>query len=118
VADKNFTHVCAACRTPALIKLERRTGLNLIILAAATVIGGFFLSFLAPSEPWTKLGSAFLLFSIPGGMILGFLCAFTYLRHDLRKKALTCPACHSERLLPVASPEGTRVMKALGFTEA
>ena len=122
MSDKSFSHVCAGCRTPSLINLGGRSGLTVLILAASTIAGGFLSS--VPLRSMLRdgsaqnLGTAGFLLWVPGGMLLGFFVGYMYLRHSLQKKARVCPSCHSERLLPVSSPEGLRLMKDLGFTES
>ena len=44
MAERNYSHVCAACRSPTLINLKGRTGLNVLILSLTTVGGGFLSS--------------------------------------------------------------------------
>ena len=125
MAERNYSHVCAACRSPTLINLKGRTGLNVLILSLTTVGGGFlssiFFRYLMTSRDSSialALGEwgMLLLVLSPVGMGLGG--GYLYLRQALQKKALNCPSCHANNLLPVTSPEGLRVMKELGFTES
>lgn len=107
--DEQFSHVCTACCTPALSAQRKQYPWNRLILAAAT-IGGAVVFVDAHSHP--TLGT----FVVGAG--LGFVVAYIGLYSHLRKRARTCASCHSESLIPVASPEGLRVMKELGFVES
>lgn len=67
--DKQFSHVCAACRTPALIVQRKQRALNFLILAAATIGGTVVFSSLTDPHSHASLGTFIV------GALLGFVLA-------------------------------------------
>lgn len=111
--DKQFSHVCAACRTPNLVPPWKPSVTHVAMLLAATLAGVLIgAAYRQPFLPDQNL-SFLLLYAL-----VGFAVAFAALYYFIHKRARTCPACHAERLIPVASPEGLRIMKELGFIES
>lgn len=105
--DRQFSHVCTACRTPALIAQPRKTSRDFLILAASPIAGIVVIASIA------NRNGDLLLWHLLIYAVLGFVVAYIGIAYLVRGRGRTCPSCHSENLIPVASPEGSRIMKEL-----
>ena len=81
MTDKQFSHVCAACRTPALIAQRKQPALNFLILVAATIGGTVVFSSLTDPHSHATLGTFIV------GALLGFVVGYIGL---LLPNAQTC----------------------------
>jgi hypothetical protein len=107
MSEKQFSHVCSACRTPNLVPPWKPSAASIGVSVAAALMGAW----IGYSDYRPRY------FALLGALVgLGIAYASQY--YIIRKRALTCPSCHAERLIPVASPEGMRIMKELGFIES
>lgn len=115
MSDKQFSHVCTACRTPVLLAQPKKSSSDWLILAAGPIGGAVVLSALVSPAAYSQhhsLGNL-LVFAV-----LGFVVAYIGVSYLVRKRARICPSCHSETLIPVGSPEGLRIMKEAGLVES
>lgn len=100
MSDKQFTHVCTSCHAPAFLQKTKGSILNMqtVFLIALIIVATALFNFI--------------------GFILGVTGAFLWAFNLNRKRLKTCTSCHSATLIPVATPEGMRIMKEHGWVES
>jgi hypothetical protein len=111
MSEKHFSHVCTACRAPTLVQGRKEGPIESGVLVIAAIIAGLVVFSLLERqniEPFVKWI-----------LVIGVAGAGVYVWRLWRtRRARTCPSCAAVALIPVASPEGIRIMKEAGYVES
>ena len=118
MSERSFSHVCSACRSPTLVSAAGKSVVNFMVLSGSAILGGVLVFYLWQLQDFAQRYNSNPIIWVLLGVAVGAGGAYAFLAHMIRKRGRTCPACHSDKLIPVTSPEGLRVMKELGFTES
>lgn len=113
MSEKQFTHVCSACRTPVL-KVPQRAERAWQTAVLSVIVFIFVLAFAATAMEHYRVSFGEMLVLGISFVLIGM---FFWSRFKIMR-IKTCPACQSITLLPVGSPAGLKIMKELGYVES
>lgn len=98
MSNKQYTHVCTSCHAPVLLQKVKGSIMQTVFLIALIIVASVLFNFI--------------------GFILAVAGAFLWAFNLNRKRLKTCTSCHTATLIPVATPEGMRIMKEHGWVES